>query len=156
MICHSCIHHATNGKRSYCTSQEVALRTIEGKVPLKVARQICERDGRFEYFERKEIMKIYIAGKITGCNAFEAEQKFAKAEMDLKAAGHRPVNPMAKVSEQYNYSWADYMKEDIPLLLVCDAIYLLPDWNESKGARLEKHIAEELGMNLIYAELEKS
>lgn len=97
-----------------------------------------------------EIMKIYIAGKITGCNAYDAEQKFAKAEGMLRDCGHKPVNPMAKVSEQENYSWADYMKEDIPLLLACDAIYLLPDWADSKGARLEKIIAEELGLEMIY------
>lgn len=95
-------------------------------------------------------MKIYIAGKITGCNLYDAQEKFLKAEQMLLSCGHKPVNPMAKVSEQENYSWADYMKEDIPLLLACDAIYLLPDWADSKGARLEKIIAEELGMTLIF------
>lgn len=95
-------------------------------------------------------MKIYIAGKITGLELVDAQAKFTKAESLLRACGHESVNPMAKVSKRFGYSWADYMKEDIPLLLACDAIYLLPDWGESKGARLEKIIAEELGMELIY------
>lgn len=95
-------------------------------------------------------MKIYIAGKITGCNLYDAQYKFRKASRMLRECGHTPVNPMDKVSEQEGLSWADYMKEDIPLLLCCDAIYLLPDWADSKGARLEKIIAEELGMELIF------
>jgi hypothetical protein len=95
-------------------------------------------------------MKIYIAGKITGLDWYEAFNNFCKADDMLVAAGHEPINPMKKVSEQEGYSWADYMKEDIPLLLSCDAIYLLSDWGDSKGARLEKVIAEELGMELIF------
>ena len=68
----------------------------------------------------------------------------------LSFLGHESVNPMAKVSEQEDLSWADYTKEDIPLLLGCDAIYLLPDWADSKGARLEMSIALELGFKLIF------
>lgn len=97
--------------------------------------------------------KIYIAGKIAGCNLYDAEAKFADAEQMLRGLGYNPINPMAKVSQQENYSWADYMKEDIPLLLSCEAIYLLPDWQDSKGARLECHIASELEMDVLTPEL---
>jgi hypothetical protein len=45
---------------------------------------------------------------------------------------------------------ADYMKEDIPILLQCDGILMLSNWTGSKGACLEKHIAEELGMFVAY------
>jgi hypothetical protein len=92
-------------------------------------------------------MKIYIAGKITGCYE-EALLAFAAAEEELNRLGHQPVNPM-KVAPGNDLPWAEYMKRDIPHLLACDAIYLLPTWKESKGARLEKHIAEELGMIIL-------
>ena len=49
------------------------------------------------------------------------------------------------------YSWAEYMKKDIPHLLACDGIYLLPNWTGSKGAILEHHIASQLGMEIIFA-----
>lgn len=97
-------------------------------------------------------MKIYIAGKITGLEYETAYNNFEFAEVHLEHLGHEPVNPMKKVSEQAGLSWTDYMKEDIPLLLACDAIYLLRGWQLSKGARLERHIALELGMEVMYAD----
>ena len=39
---------------------------------------------------------------------------------------------------------------DITHLVTCDAIALLNNWTDSKGARLEKHIAEQLGMRVIF------
>jgi hypothetical protein len=96
-------------------------------------------------------MKIYISGKITGLDYNEAFAMFEAAEDVLKRLGHVPVNPMKKVSEQEGKSWAEYMKEDIPILLECDGIYLLPNWRESRGARLERNIARELDMTAMYA-----
>jgi hypothetical protein len=100
--------------------------------------------------DRHEIMKIYISGKITGLEYDEAFAMFEAAEVVLAKLGHEPVNPMKKVSEQEGKSWSEYMKEDIPILLECDAIYLLNNWGDSKGARLEKIVAEELGMLVVY------
>ena len=94
-------------------------------------------------------MKIYIAGKISGLNYSDAFMTFFNAAGLLRRLGHEPVNPM-EVNSLGEIPWADYMKRDIPVLLGCDAIYLLPDWHDSKGARLEKHLAEELGMLVIY------
>lgn len=101
-------------------------------------------------------MKIYIAGKITGLSYSDAFAKFANAAETLKLLGHEPVNPMevnGLDGDGNQYSWAEYMKRDIPVLLGCEAIYLLPDWLDSKGARLEKFIADELGMLVIYESL---
>lgn len=95
-------------------------------------------------------MKIYIAGKITGLVYEDALRAFAEAEAELERLGHVAVNPM-KIETAPDLDWAEYMKRDIPHLLACDAIYLLPNWKESKGARLEKHIAEELGMLILTA-----
>jgi hypothetical protein len=100
-------------------------------------------------------MKIYIAGKITGLVYEDALRTFAEAEALLKRLGHEPVNPMAKVSEQEGLTWAEYMKQDIPFLLECDAIYLLPNWRDSKGARLEWYIAASLGMQVTFAQSEE-
>lgn len=98
-------------------------------------------------------MKIYIAGKISDLSYSDAVAKFAKAAEILKRLGHDPVNPMevnGLDGSGKEYPWVEYMKRDIPVLLGCDAIYLLPDWNDSKGARLERYIAEELKMLVIY------
>lgn len=99
-------------------------------------------------------MKIYIAGKITGLVYEDALRQFAEAERFLAELGHEPVNPMKENGldgDGNQHAWAEYMKRDIPHLLGCDGIYLLPNWVASKGACLEKHIAAELGMKIIKA-----
>lgn len=96
--------------------------------------------------------KAYIAGKITGLDYDEAFAKFERVERTLAELGFDPVNPMKKNGldgDGKEYPWAEYMKRDIPHLLACDAIALLHDWKDSRGARLEAHIAEELGMKRI-------
>jgi hypothetical protein len=98
-------------------------------------------------------MKLYIAGKITGLDYNDALAKFAKAAELLRAFGHEPVNPMAENGldgDGKEYPWAEYMKRDIPHLLRCDGIYLLPCWQDSKGACLEKYLAETLGMPIVH------
>lgn len=98
-------------------------------------------------------MKVYIAGKITGLVYEDALRLFADAENAVKQLGYEPCNPMKENGldgDGNEYPWATYMKRDIPHLLSCDGIYLLPNWRESKGATLEHHIATELGMEVIH------
>ncbi|MGY4533844.1 hypothetical protein ACVW0Y_002980 [Pseudomonas sp. TE3786] len=38
------------------------------------------------------------------------------------------------------------MRQDIPQLLTCDTLALLPAWRNSRGAKLEHHIAAQLGI----------
>ncbi len=93
-------------------------------------------------------MKVYLSGKITGLVYEDALRMFAEAAAEIERCGHEAVNPMA-IETDPNLPWAEYMKRDIPHLLGCEAIYLLPNWKDSKGARLEKHIAEELGLLIV-------
>ena len=41
------------------------------------------------------------------------------------------------------------MIDDLRLLFDCEAIYLIDNWQMSKGARIEYYIAKELGMSII-------
>lgn len=41
------------------------------------------------------------------------------------------------------------MRVCITHLMECDAIYMLKDWKQSRGARLEHFIALKLGMRII-------
>jgi hypothetical protein len=88
-------------------------------------------------------MKIYISGKITGLPFDEAFKMFENAENELKFRGYEVVNPM-KLLHEHNLSWESYMREDLIAMMKCDAIYLLPNYHESKGALIEKQLAETL------------
>ncbi|MCL2290845.1 MAG: DUF4406 domain-containing protein [Bacteroidetes bacterium] len=92
-------------------------------------------------------MKVYLAGKISGLSFQDVFIKFNAKEFELKRAGHTVVNPIRLVSQ--SWSWEKCMKKCIEQLAQCDAIYLLPDWAESRGAKLEYHIAQELKLKLI-------
>lgn len=95
-------------------------------------------------------MKVYISGKITGLPIDEAKYKFAKAEESVREFGGIPINPMEKVPYNEDWTWKDYMIADINLLMCCDAIYMLNNWQDSKGAKLEFIIATELGLNVYF------
>ena len=100
-------------------------------------------------------MIVYISGAITGVK--HADKLFARAEELLKLIGYEVVNPykfgehLKKVYAKENKvpKYENYMRGDIELLINCDAIYLLENWGTSKGARLEKKIAEVLKMQIM-------
>lgn len=89
-------------------------------------------------------MKIYIAGPMSGLPEHNLPA-FAQAAIDLDSAGYHAVNPGERGAID-GWSWSDYLRADIPLLLKCDAVALLPGWENSKGARLEFTIAHDLDM----------
>lgn len=93
-------------------------------------------------------MNVYISGRITGLSFDEVEQMFDKAEKRLTDTGFTPVNPL-KNGLSRSSTWEEHMKRDIAMLLECDAIYILSNWKESRGAALERHIAKELGLMII-------
>ena len=93
-------------------------------------------------------MKIYISGPMTGLPALNFPA-FHAAAAELRAAGLDVVNP-AEICPDHTMAWADCMRADIVALMECDAIAMLPGWMDSKGARLERHIAVELGMAVHY------
>jgi hypothetical protein len=88
--------------------------------------------------------RLYIAGPITGIQDDNAPA-FAAAARLLRAAGYAVVSPL-EVCPEKGLHWSEYMRRDIPELLKCDAVALLPGYAKSKGALLETHIALELGM----------
>lgn len=85
-------------------------------------------------------MKFYIAGKITGLPNFE--EKFEDATKTLEAEGHIVMNP-ALLSKGFEHD--DYMHICYAMIDVCDAVYLLDNWKDSKGANLEHDYAKRNG-----------
>jgi hypothetical protein len=93
-------------------------------------------------------MKIYISGQITGNEGY-AKMHFDVATFEIFNKGFSAVNPF-HLNHDHDKSWESYMKEDIAALCGCDAIYMLDNWYKSRGAGLEKLIAEKLGLKVFY------
>ena len=87
-------------------------------------------------------MKIYIAGKISGDPNYR--EKFAEVAEEFRQRGDSVMNP-ACLSEDKEFCWDDYMAISSAMQKTCDATVLLPDWQESRGARIELQTAERLG-----------
>ena len=95
-------------------------------------------------------MRVYISGKITGLPIDQVAEKFNSHAVLLKLKGYEPVNPVDVSPYHISKQWHDYMVDDIAALFQCDAIYMLADWGQSRGARIEYQIAKELGLKIIF------
>lgn len=93
-------------------------------------------------------MKYYISGKITGIEK-EAYNLFKTAENFLIANGHEVINPM-DLPHDHDKTWCSYMKDCIKALCECDAIYMLKNWTDSRGAKMEIDIAIKLELKMTY------
>lgn len=92
--------------------------------------------------------RLYIAGPMTGLKDLNFPA-FNAAAAALRAEGLDVVNP-AEINVDPSKGWVECMKADITHLVTCDGIALLPGWEHSRGARLERQIAMELGMWMRY------
>jgi hypothetical protein len=89
--------------------------------------------------------KIYISGKITGDPDYF--EKFNSEESRLTNHGYYPANPAFLVDENEK-DWNKAMKIALREMLLCDGVSLLPDWQESRGAKIEERLARELGIEV--------
>lgn len=93
--------------------------------------------------------RLYLAGPMTGLEDFNFPAFNAMAAK-LRARGYQVENP-AEHGVVDDADWADYMAYDLTRLGLCGMVAVLPGWENSKGARLEVHIARELGMRVVNA-----
>lgn len=108
-------------------------------------------------------MRVYIAGPIAGIQDGNRAAFADRAEM-LRAVGHVPVNPwdispdhtepgpclgrpLDNPEEQHRYGCC--LREDIKVLMYCDAFTTLPGWARSVGAQTEVHVARSIGLREI-------
>jgi hypothetical protein len=85
-------------------------------------------------------MTVYIAGKITGDPKYR--RKFRRAARRLRRQGHAAMNP-AVLPDGLPYDAC--IRVSRAMLAECDAIALLPDWEDSPGARGELEAARAAG-----------
>ena len=87
-------------------------------------------------------MICYISGPMTGIpeHNFPA---FIKAKKLLKDLGFEVLSPHEAPKCD---TWEGYMRHDLQLVCKSDKIVMLPGWKKSRGALLEKMVADNLCM----------
>lgn len=93
-------------------------------------------------------MRTYLAGPMTGYPELNFPLFHAEAKR-LRDNGHDVVNP-AEINVDPAKGWTECMRADIAELVKCEAIAMLPGWQQSRGATLEHHIATHLGLVVIH------
>lgn len=89
-------------------------------------------------------MRVYISGPMTGRPDNNIDE-FNEAEDLLLKAGYWVLNPTSNgLSDSASYE--DHMRADLRMLSVADALAFLPDWEKSRGARLEIEVAHALNI----------
>ena len=96
-------------------------------------------------------MKIYVAGKVTGEFRDKCRYKFGYFATRLREQGHQVINPFAMLDDMRGvFTKEDEMTICFAAITVCDAVYMLEDWHESEGAKMEHKFALDHGKKIIY------
>jgi hypothetical protein len=90
---------------------------------------------------------VYIAGKVTGLPTEEVKAKFETAKATLEAHNFHVINPCEFIKP--NENWHTAMRMASTMLNMVNHIYLLPDWQDSEGARFEFAQAVKFGISCI-------
>ena len=90
-------------------------------------------------------MRLYLSGPMTGLPENNFPTFHAEAAR-LRALGYTVTNP-AEIDHPI-LGWQAFLRRDLIEMLSCDAVALLPGWEGSPGARLEIHVAHQVGMRI--------
>ena len=107
--------------------------------------------------------KVYCAGPMSGHADWNFPAFFAASEF-LEQQGYTAINPAQLdcdagypierlkllTPEEFQEFLKGAMKRDLDAIQSCDALVLLPGWENSKGARAERAVAEWAGLRVGY------
>ncbi len=105
---------------------------------------------------------IYVAGRYLGKSDWETYNNIHLARVaahKLWMEGWAAICPHSNTSffgnegeskREPGGDWERWIKGDLEIISRCDAIYMLRDWENSQGAKLELAKAQELGLEVLY------
>jgi hypothetical protein len=118
----------------------------EEEYPLADWEKIAER--------RQDNAVVYVSGPMRGYPDHNYPA-FDLAASVLRQYGYEVVNPAEHFSGRKDLDQETYLRADVGLMAErCNAIFLLPGWQNSEGARLEYAVAKALNMEIINPEIE--
>ena len=116
---------------------------------------------------KKRKPTIYVAGPMRGYEnfnfpAFDRQTRILKkqgwgvvnpAEMDRQSG--LPCNEPMEFDPATNYNDREFMRDALKrdMIIICEectAIYMMSNWESSRGAKAEYHLAKALGLDIYY------
>ena len=89
---------------------------------------------------------VFIAGAITGVEGYR--NIFAAAEQRLREQDCTVLNPA--VLPPSGMAWEAYLRITKAMVREADIVYVLKNWEYSRGVKEELALAESLGKEIIY------
>ena len=89
---------------------------------------------------------VFISGAITGVDGYR--KIFSDAERCLREQDCTVLNPA--VLPPSGMEWEAYLRITKAMLREADVVYVLPNWEHSRGVKEELDLAARLGKEVIY------
>ena len=89
---------------------------------------------------------VFISGAITGVEGYR--NIFAAAEQRLREQDCTVLNPA--VLPPSGMAWEAYLRITKAMVREADVVYVLQNWEHSRGVKEELALAERLGKEIIY------
>lgn len=96
---------------------------------------------------------VYLSGPMRDREDFNYPA-FDAAARRLRAIGVNVINPAESFGGRTDLPIETYLRFDIAAILTtADSVQMLEGWEDSPGARLEKAVAEAIGLPVAYPEV---
>lgn len=97
--------------------------------------------------------KAMISQPMNGLTHEEIQAKREKVAIKLERMGYEVVNQYLGQCEAINLIAC--LARSIDIMSECQAVYFCDGWEDARGCRIEHDVAEEYGLDIIYAEDEE-
>lgn len=114
---------------------------------------LIERYAQLAYLSNGEFLgadikdkRVYLSGPITNTKNYKGLFMFAGELIEFGEA-KQIYNPTLQIPA--SFSWKQAMHRCLSEITAYDTIVMLPGWNVSRGARLERDVALACGMHVV-------
>lgn len=121
--------------------------------PVETAFDLIERYALLTYLSNGKCLgsdikgkRVYLSGPITNTKNYKGLFMFAEELVSYDEA-EQIYNPAAQIPS--SSSWEQAMHRCLSEITNYDTVVMLPGWNASRGARLERDVALACGMHIV-------
>lgn len=145
-----------DGAHWLCSNEKCGRINTSHKETIRIALEVMD--------QLKDVLKnlpdtpisqhtVYLSGPMSGYPDYNKPAFDYYAEK-YREIGYKVISPPEIISPHEGGTYGEYLRADLKVFLETkiDGIYMLPGWSVSKGANLEKHLAEVLGIPVMDAE----